>query len=86
MVGIGHITCSMAASTAASVALVKGTTSLPVKRRRICTAVVLGLGLLAEALVAAALGGAAAGAIAMDRAAAIGPGAAAMAAAVGLPP
>ena len=86
----------MAASTAASVALVKGTTSLPVKRRRICTAVVLGLGLLAEALgaaagakrglVAAALGGAAAGAIAMDRATAIGPGAAAMAAAVGLPP
>lgn len=31
----------MAASTAASVALVKGTTSLPVKRSRICTAVVL---------------------------------------------
>ena len=31
----------MAASTAAPVALVKGTTSLPVKRTRICTAVVL---------------------------------------------
>lgn len=138
--GYDHITCSTAASTAASVALVNGTTSLPVKRRRICTAVVLGPGLLAEALgatagaelgllggvlsaaagagkglladtlgaaagagvglLAEALGpavgagvgllaealGAAAGPAALDRAAGMGPGAAAMAAAVGLPP
>lgn len=44
----------MAASTAASVAFVKGTTSLPVKRTRICTAVVLLRLVLPEAAGAAA--------------------------------
>lgn len=83
---------------------------MPVKRRRICTAVVLGPGLLAEALgsgagtelgllggvSAAAAGarmgllaealGAAAGRPAMDCASGMSPGAAAVAAVVGLPP
>ena len=43
------LTCSMAASTAASVAFVNGTTSSPVRRRWICTAVVLLLLLLLAA-------------------------------------
>ena len=49
------VTCSMAASTAASVALVKGTTSLPVKRTRICTAVML-LPLVSPEAAGAAVG------------------------------